>query len=321
MANLSRFPGGVCLSFASLGGDPAEVKLYALGMPHDYRPTPPPGMHGETLGLECFNTRGVLQAEELCGGGVVMMRVGFVPNEIARVDPANGRLPGYKIPATQSWRLGSDANKADAFRLDRGYADAYGIRGVGFLAADSGFCQISVYHDDFWLTSYFIHVGFHTLAPQHHPQGISLIDAVVADIKNNNWGQEFDATVTIRAYYGMGICPGWYGIGDNRVRHVIDRYGDEADAMLRTPSVGPRANSAQSISLRAMLDAEFDRSGIKGLCNFEQRSVEGPAFCPAALRDTDGIPVLWSAMREADETLGPRGNPAARNFVFFTMPQ
>jgi hypothetical protein len=321
MANLSLIPGGACLEFDNRGHDARAVRLYALGMPHDHRPTPPPSVHGEASGSESFFLPDIHYAERLCSGGIALMRVGFVPERIVRADDVTGLMPGHRIFDSRSWRLGSENHKADVFRLDRGHVAKHGMQGVGFLAADSGFCQIAMFHAGLWLCSYFVHIGFYNLAPKANPQGISLIDAVVEDIKRANWGMPADDSTLIRTYYGMGICPEWYGVGDDYVKHIIARYGEDAGSMLRTPSAGPRKDNAQSISLKVMLDAEFDRSGIKEFCDFEQLSFEGPATCPAAMHDTEGNPILWSAVREADKSLDPHGNPLARNLVFITLPQ
>lgn len=320
MSNLTLISAGARLKFNNPGWDPRGVELIGLGMPHDHRPGPAPGTHGEPLGLENFYTRGILQAEELCGGGLVVMRVAFKPRHIAIIDHLSNKIPGYKIPATMSWRLGNTKTEvADVFRLDRGYAEKFGLRGVGFLAADSGLCQIVVFRDGLWLCSYFIHIGFFNLAPKDDPRGMSLVGAVVADIQKKNWEEKFDDKVVVRAYYGMGICPEWYGVGPDYVKHVTARYGDEAEVMLRKPSAGPRSGNDHSISLQAMLDAEFDRSGIKEHCAFEQMSFEGTETCPAAMCNAEGKPILWSDVRDGgvkpDKPLPPR------NLIFFTLPQ
>lgn len=294
------------------------IRLYALGKPHDFRPGTPPGMHGESLGQESFHTPSILRSEKICGGGgVAVMRVGFVPQRIVTMDSLRAPIPG-----TKSWRLGSEGFKGDVFWVSAEEARAYNLKGVAFNAADSAFLQLPVYdkEDKVWEGSYIMHAGFDNIVPKAGPEAESLPQTIVSDLLNRFRGNLKYLRVGLHA--GFGISPEWYGIGEDYVTRIRARYGDPAFC-LRKPSAGPRKDNAHSLSLMSLLRREFEdktklfsRYGSTMTVDL----VESVDSCPAAMVGEDGKPIFWSSVRESDKKLDPPGKPTARNYVFFVLP-
>ncbi len=311
-------------------GEKSGVKLFSIGKPYDHLPKQvSPAVQGTGEGSEQFYLPAIHFAEEMCGGGLALMRVGFVPDKIVELgDDLREKLT--TIPGTKSIRIGDAANKADVCRVKAQIVNPKGVYGVGFFAADSGFAQIAVFsysRNPDWKGSYFVHLGFNNLVPVADPCGTSLIDAVMDDIRSGVWGPTND--LHIRTYYGGQISPEWYGVGEDMVARVHARYGHDVGLAPKTSSVickptqGPRAENLHSISLGALLGHELARSAPKHTDRWvDNDMVDGDVQrndheCPAGLRDEDGNSVLWSAVREAGT---PDGNPKACNFMFFTLP-